>query len=240
MRFWLSKADNQVVLISVIIPTLNEATRIEACLGQFEQQPGDWELIVADGGSGDDTISIVRARGVLLICAASGRGPQMNAAAAAAQGSALLFLHADATLPPGAHRLMSETLADSGTMLGCFRVRHEAERWQGSWKSRLLRFADLRSHYTRRPYGDQGLFVRRLDFENTGGFPHQPLMEELDLANQLNRWGRIVTLRAEIRASSRRFEANLLRAVFCMSFFPMLHRLGVSPRALIKLYGHPR
>ena len=71
------------MLISVIIPTLNEGTRIEACLRQFEQQPGDWELIVADGGSGDDTIPKVRARGVLLICTAPGRGPQMNAGATA-------------------------------------------------------------------------------------------------------------------------------------------------------------
>ncbi len=228
------------MLISVVIPTLNEAARIEDCLRQFEHQPGEWELIVVDGQSGDETALRATAMGASVISTEPGRGPQMNAGAAAAQGTGLLFLHADARLPPHAHQRMSKALDDVSVALGCFRVRHEAERWKGSWKSGLLRLADLRSHYTSQPYGDQGLFVRKLEFQKAGGFPNQPLMEEMDLVRRCAKQGRIVTLNAEIMASGRRFEFGFLQAWLCMMCFPWLYRLGVSTQRLAKLYGHPR
>lgn len=228
------------MLISVVIPTLNESAWIEGCLKQFGRQPGEWELIVADGGSEDGTPEIARVMGARVVGAAVGRGSQMNAGAAVACGRALLFLHADALLPEGAHGLITEVLDRPSTMLGCFRIRHEAERWRGSWKARWLRLADLRSHFTKRPYGDQGLFFRREAFHEAGGFPAQPLMEDLDLVGRLSRGGRVVTLPQEVRVSARRFEAGWWRAFICMNTFPALYRLGMSPQRLSRWYGRPR
>lgn len=227
-------------LISVVIPTWNEAARIQGCLAQFQQQAGAWELIVADGGSTDGTPGMAEALGAkVLRCPVRGRGPQQNAGAALAQGSVLLFLHADATLPADAHRWVTETLVESGTIGGAFRVRHVAETWKG-WRKSLLWFADLRSRWTRHPYGDQALFVRRPIFDAVGGFPPKPLMEDIALVRSLRGLGRTRTVPTSLHVSARRFEQGFLRAFLCMNTFPLLDRLGVPARTLTRLYGHPR
>ena len=229
-----------MALISVIIPVLDEAWQIGPCLDQFAGQPGDWELIVVDGGSLDGTTALAEARGARVVYAPGGRGPQLNAGAAVAEGWILLFLHADARLPPKASRLIHRVLALPGTAAGVFRVRHQPERWKGTWKARLLELADLRSRYTRRPYGDQGLFMNRGTFQGAGGYPPRPLMEDLAMARRLVRLGRIHTACEEICVSGRRFEAAPVRAFVCMNTFPALERLGIPPGWLKRWYGNPR
>ena len=229
-----------MALISVIIPVLNEAKQIGPCLDQFAAQPGTWELLVVDGGSTDTTVDLAEQRGLKVIHVSGGRGPQMNAGAAVAQGEILLFLHADGRLPEGSGRLIEASLADPGVIAGTFRLHHEADRWVGSWRTGLLRLADLRSRYTRHPYGDQGLFLLKRVFQREGGFPPRPLMEDLALSRKLANAGRIHILREEMRASGRRFEGGPVRAFLCMNTFPLLDRLGVSPARLRRWYGHPR
>lgn len=213
---------------------------MEACLGQFREQPGNWELVVVDGGSLDATADLATVAGARVLCSTRGRGAQMNAGAAEAQGEILLFLHADAILPPGACAHITDTLKDPLVSLGAFRVRHQAERWVGSWKATLLRLADLRSRRTAWPYGDQGLFCRTKDFQAAGGFPDEPLMEELGLAARLRALGRVAIGPAEIRVSARRFEAAPFKSILCMNTFPWLYRLGLSPARLAAWYGTPR
>lgn len=229
-----------MALISVVIPVLNEARQIGPCLDQFAAQPGAWELIVVDGGSQDQTIALAEARGARVLWAGGGRGPQLNRGAAVARGDLLLFLHADARLPARASALIRQALAGPDAIAGAFRVHHRADRWSGSWKRYLLRLADLRSWYTRRPYGDQGLFLARSTFEALGGFPPRPLMEDLAMARRLARAGRIATLRETLEVSARRFEWGPARAFVCMNTFPVLDRLGVSPERLKRWYGQPR
>lgn len=228
------------MLVSVIIPVLNESARIEACLGQFREQPGAWELIVADGGSVDATRDLAAAAGARVVRARRGRGSQMNAGAAEARGESLFFLHADAALPADAHGHIAAALADPAVALGAFRARHLAEGWAGTWKAPLLRLADRRSRRTAWPYGDQGLFCRAKDFRAAGGFPDEPLMEELGFVARMRVLGAVATRPAEIRVSARRFEATPLRALICMNTFPTLYRLGVSPARLASWYGAPR
>jgi rSAM/selenodomain-associated transferase 2 len=229
-----------MALISVIIPVLDEAKRIGPCLDQFAEQPGDWEILMVDGGSTDSTTGLAEQRGAKVLRASGGRGPQMNAGASIAQGEILLFLHADGRLPANSGRLMEETLKGPGTIAGAFRIRHEAERWAGTWRAGLLRFADLRSRYTRYPYGDQGLFLLKSTFQDQGGFPPRPLMEDLAMSRKLAKAGRIRTLPEELRVSGRRFESGAIRAFICMNTFPVLDRLGVSPDRLKRWYGSPR
>lgn len=226
--------------LSVIIPTLNEEPRIGAQLGRLAAMPGVHEVIVADGGSDDRTPQIVRAsRTARLVTAPAGRGPQMNAGAQIATGDVLLFLHADVVLPFDAAALVAGALADPVVVGGAFRVRTVADGDAG-WPAKWLWLADLRSKYSRLPYGDQALFVRRDVFDALGGFAPIPLFEDLDFSRRLKRAGRMYRLPATVEVSGRRFLAHPVYYACAMNILPMLYRLGVPPQALARVYGHIR
>ncbi len=222
--------------VSVVIPTLDEGAWIGDCLAQFAGQAGDWELIVVDGGSGDETAGIARAAGAQVVEVPAGRGPQLNAGAAAATSDTLLFLHADARLPADAQALIHQTLTQPATAAGCFRTRHRPSPTRGPLFGGLVGLADLRSRWTRLPYGDQGLFLAARTFRQVGGYPDQPLMEDLELARRLRSHGRIATTPATIEVSARAFERGLLRHGLTLNTFPTLYRLGVSPETLARWY----
>ena len=226
--------------ISVIIPVLNEEQRIGQRLEELGRMAGVAEVVVVDGGSSDRTAEITRGfSGVRLVSAARGRGSQMNAGARVASGNVFLFLHADVALPPDAATWVGRMLADPAVVAGAFRTWTVADAGR-SWAAPLLHLADLRSRYTRLPYGDQALFVRRDAFDRVGGFPDQPLMEDFELSRRLRRVGRIATAPAAVRVSGRRFLSRPIRSAVLMRLFPLLYRLGVPPRVLGRLYGDPR
>lgn len=232
--------DADAPTIAVVIPVLDEAARIDARLGEHAADGWARERIVVDGGSADDTVRRARAwAGVRVLSAPRGRGSQMNAGAAVATSDVLLFQHADVALPPDAARWVRGALYDPGVVAGAFRVRTVADAGP-SWMAPALRLADRRSRRTRLPYGDQAVFVRRTAFAAVGGFPDQPLMEDLELARRLWRCGRIVTVPAEVRVSGRRFLAQPIRGTLAMYVVPLLYRAGVSPARLARLYGAPR
>jgi len=228
------------VRLSVVVPVLDEARRIREHLVALRGIRGVDEIVVVDGGSRDGTREIAAGvPGVRVLTSSRGRGVQQNAGARAARGDVLLFLHADAALPPDAATWVARALADPGVVAGAFRLHTVADtgpRWLGP----LLRLADVRARLTRLPYGDQALFVRREAFAHVGGFPDQPLMEDVELARRLWRVGRIRIVPGVVRVSGRRFIANPVRAVLAMRLFPFLYRLGVSPDRLARLYGDPR
>lgn len=226
--------------LSVVIPVLDEELRIGERLAELGRTAGIAEVIVVDGGSRDRTADITRSfPGVRLVRAARGRGSQMNAGARVASGDVLLFLHADVALPPDASTWVERVLADPAVVAGAFRTWTVVDTGR-SWLAPLLHLADLRSRYTRFPYGDQALFVRRAVFERVGGFPDQPLMEDWELSRRLRRIGRIATAPAVVRVSGRRFVSRPIRSAILMRLFPLLYRLGVPPRLLARIYGSPR
>ncbi len=161
--------------ISIIIPVLDEERRIGQCLAELQ---GFEEFIVVDGGSRDRTVEIARAAGARVETAPRGRASQMNHGARLVSGDVLLFLHADVSLPEGAAAHIERALADRAVVAGAFRTWHVADDGR---RAPWLHLADLRSRLSGLPYGDQALFVRREAFERVGGFPDQPLMEDLEL-----------------------------------------------------------
>lgn len=227
--------------LSVIIPVLDEEVVIGDRLAELRALCEPVEVVCVDGGSRDRTRELIaRQEGVRLLAAARGRASQMNAGAAAAAGQVLLFLHADTALPHEAPRLIRAALCDPAVVAGAFRTWTVADRPAGRLPSALLHLADLRSRYTRLPYGDQALFVRREAFAAVGGFPGQALLEDLELSRRLRRVGRIRTVAACVRVSGRRFQARPLYYTLLANAIPILYRAGVSPARLARLWSSPR
>nr|MBA3817827.1 glycosyltransferase family 2 protein [Deltaproteobacteria bacterium] len=178
--------------------------------------------------------------GVRVIAAPRGRGPQLNAGAAAASGDVLLFLHADTVLPKDAVAHVASALATPGVVAGAFTTWTVADTDEQPWFAPLLHLADIRSRITRHPYGDQGVFVRADVFRALGGFADIPLMEDLELSRRLRRAGTIHRCDASVRVSGRRFIARPIVFTTLVNVFPLLYRAGVSPRTLARFYAHIR
>jgi len=226
--------------VSVVMPVLDEESSIARQMESILAVPGIHEVIVVDGGSRDRTLDLVRATpGVTVLIAPKGRARQMNAGAKAASGDVLLFLHADVRLPLDAMRWIAEALSDPEVIAGAFRTWTVSEG-RGTWLAPLLHLADFRSRYTSLPYGDQALFVRAEVFRQLGGFPEQPLMEDLELSRRLHRFGAVRIVPASVRVSGRRFLSKPVYYTLLVNIFPLLYRLGVPPRVLATFYGNTR
>ncbi|MDZ4753326.1 MAG: TIGR04283 family arsenosugar biosynthesis glycosyltransferase [Phycisphaerae bacterium] len=226
--------------VSIIMPVLDEALRIGQAIDDVLALPGRKEIIVVDGGSRDRTLEIARQKPVHVVLASRGRAIQMNAGAAIAAGEILLFLHADTSLPRDAIAHVKQAFTDPAVVAGAFRTWTVADPGETRWFAPLLHAADLRSRYTSLPYGDQAMFVRTTAFHRVGGFPDQPLMEDLELSRRLRRIGRICTVSANVQVSGRRFLARPVFYTLAVNLFPSLYRLGISPKRLARIYQNVR
>jgi rSAM/selenodomain-associated transferase 2 len=226
--------------LSVVVPVLDEARRLEALLRRLVSLPAVDEVLVVDGGSRDGSRAIAQSvPGVRVLEARRGRAQQMNAGAAAARGEVLCFLHADVTLPRDAVGQVARAFARESVVACAFRTRTVDDVGK-SWASPLLPLADMRSRWTRLPYGDQAVSVRRSAFQRVGGFPEQPLMEDVELARKLAAEGAFVRLRSKVTVSGRRFLRRPLRTLLFWNSFPALYRLGVRASVLERLYQDVR
>lgn len=221
-------------MLSVIIPTFNEAHSISETLKRVAALRGEVEVILVDGGSHDETVEMARRRGVKVITAARGRGSQMHAGASVARGSALLFLHADTHPAPDAAERIMEALREPETVGGNFSVRFDGPRRAArflTWLYPQLRKLGL-------CYGDSAIFARREVYDEIGGFRPHPIFEDLDLVRRLRRRGRVVHLPAIVVTSSRRFENRSFAWTFTRwASLQVLYWLGVHPRRLNRLYA---
>lgn len=195
-------------VISVVVPTLNEAPWIARTLAHARREYSrEWlEIIVSDGGSTDGTGREVPV-GVRLVTGARGRAAQMNLGVAHARGRILLFCHADTLMPKGWAEAVERALHQPGVLGGGFQPRFEPTR---GLTLRLLNWPrplKYPAHWLLF-YGDQALFCHRSAFEQAGGFPEQPIMEDLEFARSLSRMGRLVRLPCRVNTSSRRFLAR--------------------------------
>ena len=218
--------------VSIIIPALNEEAELPATLATALAQPGAKEIIVADGGSEDATRAVAARAGVQSIDAPRGRARQMNAGAEHADGEVFLFLHADTRLPDGALDRIREAFADADTVAGCFRLRFDG---RGPWLWLWTRSVWMR--WPRWAFGDRALFVRRSTFEAAGGFPDQPVFEDLDIVRTLQSYGRFVFLDAEVTTSARRYEhGGALRQQLRNLALWTAWLLGASPHRMARFY----
>ena len=222
--------------LCIIVPVLNEAAGIAAHLGRLQglRERGA-HVVVVDGGSSDDTLSVARRHADLALIAPRGRAAQMNAGAAACPAEVLLFLHADTVLPEGAEEkvLLACRAADAW---GRFDVRIPSPRPLLGWVARLMNW---RSRLTGIATGDQTLFVRNELFERVGGFPELPLMEDIAICKQLKRFSHPHCLRDKVETSARRWERHgVWRTIFLMWRLRAAYYFGADPNRLAILYGY--
>jgi rSAM/selenodomain-associated transferase 2 len=222
-------------MISVVMPTLNEAQALPWTLSALLSQPGDYEVIVVDGGSQDRTCQIAESfKSVQVIHASRGRASQMNAGAAVAQGEWLLFLHADTCLPESALVRLNAMEADETIQAGGFRHRFGGT----DWRLRAISWLDnVRCERSRVIYGDQALFVRRSLFRAIGGFPEQPILEDVAICERLLPHTRPMLLDASVTTDARKFVAMGIGRSFIRVLLIILHvqfRLPVLPRVFFQ------
>lgn len=218
--------------VSVIVPVLNEASRIDSLLQELQcfRQAGH-ELIVVDGGSSDDTVKKATLLCDLVLLSETGRAKQMNAGALKASGDVLLFHHCDSVLPAGAVSLM-EAQRDSGW--GRFNVRltgaHPMFRviaFMMNWRSRLTGIAT----------GDQSLFISKKLFEQVGYYPEQYLMEDIEISSRLKKISPPVCLKEEVTTSSRRWQKKgIWPTILLMWRLRLSYFMGVSADQLVHQY----
>lgn len=220
---------------SIILPVLNEEAILEEQLAHLTRLRArhDCELIVVDGGSQDATASIAR-RYAKVIALQRGRAVQMNAGAKIATGDVLIFLHADTRLPDDVFVAIEKALLAPEVVGGAFRVCFNCDRWP----YRIVAFSiNLRSQLRASFTGDQAYFMRAASFHAAGGYPDQPLMEDLEIISRLRRFGKVVLLPQYVITSARRHEKlGLLRSILFMWYLRTLYKFGVSPAQLQRMY----
>jgi rSAM/selenodomain-associated transferase 2 len=221
------------IMLSIIIPTLNEAPQIEATLAAARAVAPTAELIVADGGSTDGTPALA-AEYATVITAPRGRARQMNAGAAHARGDVLLFLHADTRLPPDADDAITALLRDSRVIGGGFGLAFD----EPGWLYRLIGWSTTMRSRSRQSFtGDQAIFVRAATFRSLGGYADIPLMEDIEICPRLRTAGELRVLMSSALVSARRHRKyGPLRVLITGWVYQFLYALGMPEFGLHRLY----
>ena len=251
-------------MVSVVIPAYNEEQALPHTLRELLRQCGDHEVIAVDGGSTDRTLAVLtdfgfstirpdgsrgssfvsrRSQDVsqetihdsrLRLTAPKGRASQMNAGAKEATGDWLLFLHADTVLPAGAIQRLNEMEADHSIQAGGFMHQFSGD----DWRLRLISFLDnFRCIRSRIIYGDQALFVRRALFDQLGGFPNQPILEDVAFCERLIAVTTPLLLSTSVVTDARKFLKMGVWRSFLRVLLIILHvefRLPVLPRTFFQ------
>ena len=221
--------------LSIVIPVLNESARMTpALLALAPLRRDGHELVVCDGGSTDGTPARCAGLADAVLQAPAGRARQMNAGAAVARGEVLLFLHVDTTLPADAPGAIARALA-GGADWGRFDVRIEG---RSALLPMVAAFMNRRSRWTGIATGDQAIFVRRAVFHDIGGFPDQPLMEDIELSRRLRRRGHAPACLAQrVATSGRRWdERGAWRTILLMWRLRWQYWRGTPAEVLVRQY----
>ena len=222
------------MLISVIVPTLNEESNLPVTLRQLAQRP-DVELIVVDGDSTDKTIAVARRYTPYVFLTAPGRARQMNEGARHATGDILLFLHADTFLLPGALDELQRRITGDGAVGGAFDLNIDSPQ---KLVHLIANLSSRRARFFRTPYGDQGIFCWRQVFEEIGGFPDVPILEDVAFVRRLRRAGRLTFLRTGLVTSARRWIANgVIKTTLVNLLVRFLYAVRVPAQPLGRLYN---
>jgi uncharacterized protein len=218
---------------SVIVPVFNEAALVRWFLQHLRDRAPEAEIIVADGGSTDDTAVLSTGLCDQLVRSQPNRAVQMNLGARAAHGDVFWFVHVDAEVPQGCLNEIARVLEDPKVVGGYFRIRLPREP--------VYRLTDSFAHYAgillQMRCGDHGLFCRRTAFFDIGGFREMPLMEDVEFFRELQRRGRVMYSHKRILVSPRRYETiGPLRLTLAYGLITVLYIFGIPLSKLASIY----
>lgn len=227
--------------IAIIIPTFNEERALPQTLSHLRQQQFH-EVIVVDGGSQDQTVSVAKnhlsgigQREATVIAANRGRARQMNAGATRAASDILLFLHADTQLPLESRSIIENIMDNPKCVGGRFDVQFEDDL---GWPWVISRMINWRSRWSGLATGDQAIFVRRRIFEHMGGYADIPLMEDLEFTSRLKHLGEVASLHSKVTTSFRRWDQQgALQTILRMWILRFLYWIGLNPKTLHQFYA---
>jgi rSAM/selenodomain-associated transferase 2 len=224
--------------LSLVVPILNEAETLDGLDEPLSRSwPRDAEIIVVDGGSDDDSVARAGPLASRIIESPPGRALQMNNGARASRGGILLFLHADTRLPEGAGALVERALSGAHCW-GRFDVRLEGRH---PLLPVIAAAMNLRSRLTGIATGDQALFMTRGAFDAVGGFPDQPLMEDIEISRRLKRLSPPACLKERVTSSGRRWDRDGAWATIRLMWrLRWRYWRGESPHTLARAYRHVR
>lgn len=225
--------------LSIVVPALDEAGRLPALLDHLAELPGCWEVIVVDGGSTDDSRAVAMRHPLrpVVLRSRRGRAVQMNEGAWRAAGEAIVFLHADTTLPRDAHAQLCRALDDPAVDGGNFAVRFDGRDRFSRVLTRWYALQRRAGVY----YGDSAIWLRRSAFAQMGGYRELPIMEDHELARRLERAGGGCCLPGPVTTSARRWQRlGLARTIVSWTVIRWLYYAGAPPARLAALYPHAR
>jgi len=223
--------------VSIVIPTLNEASNIGSLLASMQLlRKSGHEVILADGGSCDNTTTLAGSLVDHIVTSKKGRAIQQNTGAQIATGEWLFFLHADTQLPQNFQSII-QSLPKSGSLWGRFDVKLSG---QHALFRIIEKMMNLRSRLTGIATGDQLIFVSRELFEHVDGFKEIGLMEDIELSGRLKKISVPICFSEFVITSSKKWEKNgILRTVLFMWWLRLSYFLGKDPDQLQKLYYPP-
>ena len=221
--------------VSIIVPMLNEAPGLPGLLARLvELARQGCEILIVDGGSDDGSVSLAERAGFRVLASPKGRARQMNLGAGQATGDVLLFLHADTLLPEGALTSVRQTMLKTAAVWGRFDVLIDGTHPMLRVIATLM---NHRSRWTGIATGDQAIFVTRKAFEAVGGYPDQPLMEDIELSNRLRALARPACIPTPVRTSGRRWESRgVWRTVLLMWRLRWAYWRGTPAEQLAQRY----
>ena len=224
-------------MLSIIIPTINEAERLPLLLADINSYPHQIELIISDFQSSDLTELIAKIGGAKVIHnETKGRGHQLHNGATKALGEWLLFLHADSRLDADwdwkIDQIIKEDCNKSYAWFFDFKIDKEGVSWF------LLELAVfIRSYIFQRPYGDQGLLISKSLYFQIGGYKKIPIMEDIDISIRLSQKTKMKRVGSNMQTSGRRYSrSNIIKNAIKNSNLITSWKQGENPTTLVERY----